>query len=110
VVNTFNDVYPLDGVRTPRGDHCGTLGSVSPTDLGIKVVREALRRSGVNAEEIVSVVTGNTPPRDQDQFLLPRHAGLYAGVPSLSAKALRHEYSAPAILLTQRDPRRFPSL
>lgn len=79
--NAFNDVWLLDGVRTPLVDYCGALGHISPTDLGIKVAREALRRAGIAATEIGSVVTGNMAPGDFDQFFLPRHIGLYAGVP-----------------------------
>lgn len=79
--NAFDEVVILGGVRTPMVDYCGALGHVSPTDLGIKVAREALARTGTQAEEIGSVVTGNMAPGDFDQFFLPRHIGLYAGVP-----------------------------
>ncbi|GAA6143576.1 thiolase family protein [Hydrogenophaga sp. 5NK40-0174] len=79
--NSFEDVVILDGVRTPLVDYCGALGHISPTDLGIKAAREALKRAGVGGEEIGSVVTGNMAPGDFDQFFLPRHVGLYAGVP-----------------------------
>ena len=77
----FDDVWMLDGVRTPMVDYCGALGHVSPTDLGIKAAREALKRAGVPGSDIGSVVTGNMAPGDFDQFFLPRHIGLYAGVP-----------------------------
>ncbi len=79
--NAFNDVWMLDGVRTPMVDYCGALGHLSPTDLGIKAAREALARNGVNPADIGSVITGNMAPGDFDQFFLPRHIGLYAGVP-----------------------------
>lgn len=79
--NAFDDVVIVDGVRTPLVDYCGALGHVSPTDLGIKVAREALARAGVAPDEIGSVITGNMAPGDFDQFFLPRHIGLYAGVP-----------------------------
>ncbi|WP_066150305.1 thiolase family protein [Hydrogenophaga pseudoflava] len=79
--NAFADVVILDGVRTPMVDYCGALGHISPTDLGIKAARAALARAGVAPSEIGSVVTGNMAPGDFDQFFLPRHIGLYAGVP-----------------------------
>ena len=79
--NAFADVVILDGVRTPMVDYCGALGHISPTDLGIKAARAALARAGVAPGEIGSVVTGNMAPGDFDQFFLPRHIGLYAGVP-----------------------------
>ena len=43
--NAFKDVWILDGVRTPMVDYCGALGHISPTDLGIKVGREILKRT-----------------------------------------------------------------
>lgn len=78
--NAFNDVWMLDGVRTPMVDYCTTLGHISPTDLGIKVAREVLKRAGVPGTDIGSVITGNMAPGDSFQFFLPRHIGLYAGV------------------------------
>jgi len=77
----FDDVWMLDGVRTPMVDYCGALGHISPTDLGIKAAKAALERSGVSGADIGSVVAGNMAPGDFDQFFLPRHIGLYAGVP-----------------------------
>jgi acetyl-CoA C-acetyltransferase len=78
---TFADVWMHEGVRTPMVDYCGALGHLSPTDLGIKAAREALKRAGIAGSEIGSVITGNMAPGDFDQFFLPRHIGLYAGVP-----------------------------
>ena len=79
--NAFADVWMHEGVRTPMVDYCGALGHISPTDLGIKAAREALKRAGIAPTEIDSVITGNMAPGDFDQFFLPRHIGLYAGVP-----------------------------
>lgn len=75
------DAWIVDGVRTPMVDYCGALGGVSPTDLGIKVARAVLARSGVPAADVDSVVTGSMAQADFDAFVLPRHIGLYAGVP-----------------------------
>jgi acetyl-CoA C-acetyltransferase len=77
----FDDVWMLDGVRTPMVDYCGALGHISPTDLGIKAARAALARSDVPGTDIGSVIAGNMAPGDFEQFMLPRHIGLYAGVP-----------------------------
>ncbi len=78
---SFDDVVMLGGVRTPMVDYCGALGHLSPTDLGIKASRESLKRAGVAGSAIGSVLAGNMAPGDFDQFFLPRHIGLYAGVP-----------------------------
>ena len=77
----FDDVWMLDGLRTPFVDYCGALADVNPIDLGIKVARELIARSGLGAEQVDSVLAGNMAPGDFDQFYLPRHIGLYAGVP-----------------------------
>ena len=79
--NAFEDVWMHEGVRTPMVDYCGALGHISPTDMGIKAAREALKRADIPAKDIGSVLTGNMAPGDFDQFFLPRHIGLYAGVP-----------------------------
>lgn len=77
----FDDVWMLDGVRTPMVDYCGALGHISPTDMGIKVAKSVLELTAVAGEHIGAVVAGNMAPGDFDQFFLPRHIGLYAGVP-----------------------------
>ncbi len=78
---TFDDVFILDGVRTPMVDYMGAFADANPIDLGIKVAREILARTGVPAERIDSVIAGNMAPGGFDQFYVPRHIGLYAGVP-----------------------------
>ena len=79
--NAFNDVWIVDGVRTPMVDYCGAFGGISPTDLGIKVGRAVLERTGIPGADVDSVVAGNMAPGDFEQFMLPRHIALYSGVP-----------------------------
>jgi acetyl-CoA C-acetyltransferase len=78
---SFDDVWLLDGLRTPMVDYCGAFADANPIDLGIKAARAVLARSGVAAADIDSVIAGNMAPGGFDQFYLPRHIGLYAGVP-----------------------------
>jgi acetyl-CoA C-acetyltransferase len=85
--SSFDDVWMLDGVRTPMADYCGAYAHVSPTDLGIKAARAVLARSGVPGADIGSVISGNMAAGDCYQYFLPRHIGLYAGVP-LAAPAI----------------------
>jgi acetyl-CoA C-acetyltransferase len=77
----YDDVWLLDGVRTPFADYNTVLGLVSPTDLGIKVSREVLRRSGVSPAEVDTVIAGNMAQASFDAYVLPRHIGIYSGVP-----------------------------
>jgi acetyl-CoA C-acetyltransferase len=79
--SSFDDVWMIGGVRTPMVDYCAAFSNLSPTDMGIKVAREILRRTNVPAADIGSVVSGNMAPGDSFQYMLPRHIGLYAGVP-----------------------------
>jgi len=79
--SSFHDAWLVDGVRTPLVDYCGAFGALSPTDLGIKVARAVLERSGLPAADVESVVVGSMAQADFDAYVLPRHVGLYAGVP-----------------------------
>ncbi|RAU22699.1 acetyl-CoA C-acyltransferase [Paramagnetospirillum kuznetsovii] len=77
----YDDIWLVDGVRTGFADFTSVLADISPTDLGIKVAREALAKSTIAAEDIDMVVAGNMAQSSFDAYFLPRHIGLYAGVP-----------------------------
>jgi acetyl-CoA C-acetyltransferase len=77
----FEDVFILDGLRTPQVDYMGAFADANPIDLGIKAARELFQRSGISAADVDSVVTGNMAPGGFDQFYVARHIGLYSGVP-----------------------------
>ena len=81
VGTTFADAHIVDGVRTPFADYNGALANVSPIDLGIKAARAALARAEVPASDVGTVITGSMAQASFDAFMLPRHVGLYAGVP-----------------------------
>lgn len=78
---SWNDVWIVDGVRTPFADYTGALSLVSPIDMGIKVAREAFAKTKLSPEDVGIVVTGNMAQASFDAYMLPRHVGLYAGVP-----------------------------
>ena len=69
-------------MRTAFAEYNGVLGDTSPIDLGIKVAREALTRADVPADDVGIVVAGSMAQASFDAYLLPRHVGLYAGVPT----------------------------
>jgi len=81
MLSQYDNVWLVDGVRTPFADYNTVLGLVSPIDLGIKVAREVFRRSGVSPESVDTVVAGNMAQASFDAYMLPRHIGLYSGVP-----------------------------
>ncbi|KIG11285.1 beta-ketothiolase BktB [Caballeronia concitans] len=74
------EVVVASGVRTAIGDFGGALKDFTPSDLGARVVREALSRARVTGDEVGHVVFGNviqTEPRD---MYLARVAALEGGV------------------------------
>ncbi|GIV27139.1 MAG: acetyl-CoA acetyltransferase [Bacteroidia bacterium] len=83
----FDDVYLVNGKRTPFGRLCGTLSALSPTDMGIIAGKAALQKTRISADDIHQVVVANIGQASADAYFLPRHIALYAGVP-LSVPAL----------------------
>ena len=49
----------LEGARTPIGNFLGALSDVPTVDLGVAATTEALRRAGVDLEEVQEVVFGH---------------------------------------------------
>jgi acetyl-CoA C-acetyltransferase len=81
IYSAWDDAFLLGGARTPFTDLNGALSSVSPIDLGIKAARAALQKTGVAPEEIGTTIAGSMAQASFDAYMLPRHIGLYAGVP-----------------------------
>jgi len=77
----FDDVWMVDGVRTPFVDYTGAFASISPIDLGILVAKSVLARTGIDPVDIGAVVTGSVAQASFDAYFAPRHIGLYSGVP-----------------------------
>ncbi|MGA7622982.1 MAG: thiolase family protein [Candidatus Acidiferrales bacterium] len=77
----YDDIWLLDGVRTAFADYNGVLGLVSPTDLGIKAARAVFERSKISPLNVGAVIAGNVAQSSFDAYMLPRHIGLYSGVP-----------------------------
>jgi acetyl-CoA C-acetyltransferase len=53
------DAVIIGAVRTPTGRFQGALKSFSATDLGAMVVRESVRRAGVDPKDVDEVIMGN---------------------------------------------------
>ncbi|MFJ6392940.1 thiolase family protein [Streptomyces sp. NPDC091972] len=75
------DVFLVDGARTPHGRHKGALAKVRPDDLAALVVAEAVRRSGVPDEAIDEVILGAANQAGEDNRNVARMAVLLAGLP-----------------------------
>lgn len=91
LVTRYDDIYLVAGARTPFADYNSVLRDVNPIDMGIFAARALFERSGIPAADVQSVVAGNMAQAGFDAYYLPRHIGLYAGVPA----------TAPAMLATR---------
>ena len=80
--STFEDAWLVDGVRTPFVDYNGAFAGISPIDLGIKAARAVFERTGASPEDVGTVIAGNMAQASFDAYMLPRHIGLYSGVPT----------------------------
>ncbi|WP_030712028.1 thiolase family protein [Streptomyces sp. NRRL F-2580] len=76
-----DEVYLIDGARTPLGRHRGALASVRPDDLAALVVGEAVRRSGIPADTVDEVILGAANQAGEDNRDVARMAVLLAGLP-----------------------------
>lgn len=83
----YDDIYFVNGSRTPFGKFCGTLARVSPTDLGIYASRSAIEKAGIKPGQIDQTIVANIGQACYDAYFLPRHIGLFSGVP-ISVPAL----------------------
>ncbi len=71
----------LSGVRTPVGRYGGVLSGERPDDLGALVIREAVRRAGVEPAQIEDVYFGCANQAGEDNRNVARMASLLAGLP-----------------------------
>ena len=81
----MNNVYVMSANRSAIGGFGGTLKNHCPVDLGTLVAKEAIARSGFEANEVEHAVFGNvihTEPRD---MYVSRVIALQAGMDKASA-------------------------
>ncbi|MEU1520068.1 thiolase family protein [Streptomyces sp. NPDC005811] len=76
-----DDVYLIEGARTPQGRYGGALASVRPDDLAALVVGEAVRRAGIPGEAVDEVILGAANQAGEDNRDVARMAVLLAGLP-----------------------------
>lgn len=70
----------VSACRTPIGDFGGSLSTVSATDLGALVIREAVRRAGIQDETVSEVIMGCVLPHGLGQNPA-RQSMVRAGLP-----------------------------
>lgn len=79
----MREVVITSAVRTAIGNFLGALSSFSATELGGKVIEEAIKRSKIQKEEVDEVIMGNVLPYGLGQNPA-RQAMIKAGLPMSS--------------------------
>ncbi|WP_345240535.1 acetyl-CoA C-acetyltransferase [Pontibacillus salipaludis] len=87
----MENVYILEGARTPFGSFGGILKDVDPTQLGVTASKGAIERSGIRAEDLDFSVMGNVIHSAKNAPYLARHIALQAGLP----------YESPALAVNR---------
>ena len=75
----FDDVVIISGCRTAVGKFQGSLSDLSAPQLGAVVVREAVKRAGVNPDQVDECIMGNVLPAGLGQNPA-RQAAIFAGL------------------------------
>ncbi len=78
---TTREVVILSGVRTAIGDYGGSLKDTSATELAALVVRESVRRAGIDPDEVGHLVFGNVIHGEARDMYLARVASIQGGLP-----------------------------
>ncbi|HEU0076975.1 MAG TPA: hypothetical protein VFQ76_04955, partial [Longimicrobiaceae bacterium] len=72
----------VSAVRTPIGRFLGALSPLSAPELGAIAIREAVSRSGVDANDVAEVIMGNVVQGGVGQAPA-RQAVIRAGLPAM---------------------------
>jgi acetyl-CoA C-acetyltransferase len=75
------EVLIVNGARTAIGDYGGSLKDIPPTDLGARVVAEALARSKVDPAQVGQCVFGHVIHTEAKDMYLSRVAAVKGGLP-----------------------------
>jgi acetyl-CoA C-acetyltransferase len=76
----MRDVVVVSACRTAIGDFGGALHSVAATDLGALVIKEAIRRAGLQNDDVDEVIMGSVLPHGLGQNPA-RQSMVKAGLP-----------------------------
>src|SRR5437773_618713 len=74
-----NEVVIISGCRTPVGKFQGSLSDLSATQLGAIVVREAVKRAGIDSAQVDECIMGNVVSAGLGQNPA-RQAAIYGGL------------------------------
>jgi len=77
----MKEVYIVAAVRTPIGAFGGALSALSATQLGAVVIREAVKKAGIQPDQVQEVFMGNVLTANVGQAPVTQ-ASIYAGLPN----------------------------
>lgn len=80
-MSNTREVVVVSGVRTAIGDYGGSLKDVAPSDLAAQVVKETVRRAGIEPASIGHCVFGNVIHTEARDMYLSRVAAINGGLP-----------------------------
>jgi len=83
-MSSGREVVVLSGVRTAIGDYGGALKDLAPTELSAQVIKEAVKRSKLDAKEVGACVIGNVIHTEARDMYFSRVAALKGGLPEES--------------------------
>ncbi len=75
------EVVVLSAARSAIGSFGGSLSEIEPSELAGTVMKEAVKRSGVDPKAINYVTVGNTIPTESRYAYVARVAAIQAGLP-----------------------------
>src|SRR5207247_8801815 len=81
MTSQLRDAVIVDAVRTPVGRYNGVLRDVRPDDLAAHVIKELIRRTGIDPNQIEDVIFGASNQAGEDNRNVARMALLLAGLP-----------------------------
>jgi acetyl-CoA C-acetyltransferase len=79
------EVVVVSGCRTAIGDYGGALKDIPPTELGATVVRESVKRAGVDPKDVGHMMLGSVLHSEPKDMYISRVACINGGLPQETA-------------------------
>jgi acetyl-CoA C-acetyltransferase len=80
-MSNAREVVVMSGVRTAIGDYGGALKDIAPTELAGQVIREAVKRSKIDPQQVNQLVFGNVIHTEARDMYFSRVACIKGGLP-----------------------------
>lgn len=77
----MESIFIVSGARTAIGTFGGSLSGFRPAELGTIVMKEAIKRAGIEPEKVQNVVVGTVVATQPSDAYVSRVAAVNAGVP-----------------------------